>query len=510
LKKLLVTAALLAALCAGVALGWLLHPAPPPAEKGGAGRVEPPEPKPPAPRPTPRAPSAPRVDLRKLCLQLATVQEPEVDLAAMRKGLDGLQAAALGELKSAKDPAAKVAALNRALLADRQVTYISNKYWRDSTLAASVLRGRGNCLSTTTLYAVIGQRLGLPIRAVLVPGHALARYDDGKTRINIETTAGGKPLPDEHYQARHGWTTVDARVLGHGRSLTDAEFGAVLRQAAGRHLVLVDKPEVALRQLDLALKLWPNNPHLRLDRAGILLSAPGRREEALKEHRELLSKSESPEIRSRAGLNLAGDLQARGAHRRALALLRAVYRRAPKHLHNPVLSAMASSYRTLRRFDEAALAMELALSLDGDAEDFSGLAIFYKNAGKLEDAIRCLKISLAKNPESWNTRLILAGYLIRAGRKEEGWKVFATVKKPRVNLQFYHTNMAWFHGSAGKKKEFLRHLEAALKLARSPGILNYINTEVDFDRYRQDADFKALVERYRRKLAPRKDATVPR
>lgn len=164
---------------------------------------------------------------------------------------------------------------------------------------------------------------------------------------------------------------------------------------------------------------------------------------------------------------------------------------------------MASSYRTLRRFDEALVAQELATALEGDAEDYSGLAIFYKNAGKIEDAIRCLHLSLKMNPENWDTRLILAGYLIRAGRKDEGWAMFRTVKVPRTDHAHYQTNMAWFYASVGKKNDFLHHLDRALSLSQSPHILNYIRTEVDFDRYRGDADFQATVKRHRDRLLGR-------
>jgi tetratricopeptide (TPR) repeat protein len=456
-------------------------------------------------------PTAPRtIDLTELCLKLAPVQEPEVDVEKLRAGLKALEARARKALRDAKTPAEKIAALNKVLLGNRKVSYISNRYWRDSTLASSVLRGRGNCLSTTTLYVVIGQRLKLPIRAVPVPLHILARYDDGKTRINIETTAGGRPQPDERYRDRHGWTDADARVLRLGRSLTDRQFGACLYEYAAKHFQSVRKYKKALENADRALELWPNNPDLQLLRFGMLYEVPERRKQALAGYLKILRASRSPGVRTAALLALAGDFQVRGKHEAALGLLRSAYRSAPRFRQPAIFSSMASSYRTLRRFDEAALAMELATIKGGQAQDYTGLAIFYKNAGKLEDAIRCLRVSLRMNPENWNTRLILAGYLIRAGKKDAGWKTFAMVRKPRVNLQFFHNNMAWFYGSVGKKKEFLEHLGKALELARTPAILNYINTEVDFDRYRKDEDFKALLEKYRRKLAPEKRTAVPR
>jgi len=449
------------------------------------------------------AADAPAPDLGALCLKLAVVQEPEVDVAAMKKALDALVAACKARLGDVKEPAKVVAVLNAVLLKDRQVTYISNKYWRDSTLSASLLRGRGNCLSTTTLYVVIAQRLSLPIHAVVVPHHAFARYDDGKTRINIETTRQGATQTDEDYQERHPWYPRDEKFFGYNRSLSADAFAAVLHQYGGRHLLSTRRPQDALVQIQKAKALWPENLQIELDRLSVLRTGLGEQAKALEGYKTILATSKSLEGKTFALLGLAGILQDQSRHEQALSLLRQAYRITPRHLEQAILSSMASSYRTLRRFDEALVAQELSTVLGGEAEDFTGLAIFYKNANKLEDAIRCLRVAVKKNPESWNTRLILAGYLIRAGHDEEGWKMFATVKAPRVNMQFFHTNMTWFHGSVGKKKEFLEHLEKALALSKTPGILNYVKTEVDFDRYRDDKDFKALIEKHRQRLGGR-------
>lgn len=58
---------------------------------------------------------------------------------------------------------------------------------------------QGYCLSMSVLYLAIGERLGLPLHGVVVPGHFFVRYDDGRVRFNIETTSKGGNAPDEHY-----------------------------------------------------------------------------------------------------------------------------------------------------------------------------------------------------------------------------------------------------------------------------------------------------------------------
>ncbi|MFA5239348.1 MAG: tetratricopeptide repeat protein [Phycisphaerae bacterium] len=58
---------------------------------------------------------------------------------------------------------------------------------------------RGYCLSLSILYLSLGERLGLPLYGVVVPGHFFVRYDDGRVRFNIETTSKGGYADGEHY-----------------------------------------------------------------------------------------------------------------------------------------------------------------------------------------------------------------------------------------------------------------------------------------------------------------------
>jgi len=58
---------------------------------------------------------------------------------------------------------------------------------------------QGYCLSLSILYLAIGERLGISLYGVVVPGHFFVRYDDGNVRFNIETTSSGGTAIDEHY-----------------------------------------------------------------------------------------------------------------------------------------------------------------------------------------------------------------------------------------------------------------------------------------------------------------------
>jgi tetratricopeptide (TPR) repeat protein len=93
-----------------------------------------------------------------------------------------------------------VAVMNRYLFDELGFESISEASNPDDLFLHSVLdRKRGYCLSLSILYLSIGERLGMSLYGVVVPGHFFVRYDDGRVRFNIETTSKGGNAPDEHY-----------------------------------------------------------------------------------------------------------------------------------------------------------------------------------------------------------------------------------------------------------------------------------------------------------------------
>jgi len=454
-------------------------------------------PRPPAPPPA----QAEAVSVVEVAIEVNRLLEPQLDEVALRDAMLRLAERAMAELRGAAGEPEKLAALTRVLLTDRRVTYLSNVRWRDTLLAAPLLRRQGNCLATTTLYVVLGRMLELPIHGVLVPGHAFARLD-GASPVNIETTARGAAKPDAHYRRFFEFGDAEASDFGYGRSLSDREFAALLLGEGVSHLTSLGRAAEALALLERAEALWPGSLHLAFARAGLLYETPGRRDDALAFYQEIARAParHSPAARAAALLALAEHTHVVGDQAEALRLLGQAFELAPRNVRAQVLSVTAACHRALRDYATAALAQNLALRTWPEAGSLVGLAILYKNAGRLDDAIAALREALALNPEDWNARLVLAGYLLRAGREAEGWDLFATVQEPRVDKLLFHTNLAWFFASAGRRKELLHHLAQALALSTTPHILRYIATEADFDPYRADPEFEAVVERGRRRL----------
>lgn len=91
--------------------------------------------------------------------------------------------------------------------------------------------GGGNCVGLTAVYLAVGECLGLPLRAVQSPGHVFVRYDDGRIRFNVETTAGGElRMESDYWEISPELAVPEALRDGTSflRDLTTREFLAIV------------------------------------------------------------------------------------------------------------------------------------------------------------------------------------------------------------------------------------------------------------------------------------------
>lgn len=460
------------------------------------------------PRADPAVVQAPRTEsLLDRVIALNQVQEPELDRDAARKAFDALIEKARAALAGADAPRQKIEALNKVLLGDRKVSYLSNMYWRDATIAASLLRGQGNCLSTSTLYVLAGDALKLPIHMVLIPGHAFARWDDGKTRINIETTSGGRELPDEKYMAMSEAAPEDVRAFGWCESLDNDHFMAEMFRVSAAHRVGENRLEDALSLLDQAAKLAPNRSDMKLWRCQLMADITGRRTDARGKVLELLNTEQDlpPSVKTGAILCLAKDAAGQGDHQTERMYLLKAFAVAPKSGQDAVLQSLAFCHRALKDYRGAVRYMELAAALmkPGDPNNAGvlyNLAILQKNDGRLDDALASIRMALKINPESWNLQVIEAGYMVLKGDKDEGMKKFVEIKRPRGDVEFFEIMVTWFYAVYQDRAKFYSQFEKALSQARATHILEWIDQDVDLDVYRKDPEFKALVEKHAKRL----------
>jgi regulator of sirC expression with transglutaminase-like and TPR domain len=180
-------------------------------------------------------------------------------------------------------------------------------------LSSVLARKQGYCVGIAALYLSVAEALELPIHAVATPTHVLLRYDDGTTRINIETSNGGVSTPDEQYvsQQRIAPKSIRKGVFLNDLSTkqylaqvhnnlgviyserreyarADAEYDAALRldkrlpvarYNRGKNLIEQGDLEGAIRSFTKALRLHPNDTWA-LNNRGLADRQLGRTEKA--------------------------------------------------------------------------------------------------------------------------------------------------------------------------------------------------------------------------------------
>jgi hypothetical protein len=90
---------------------------------------------------------------------------------------------------------------------------------------SSVLHDRrGSCLGLGALYLAIGERIGVPLDGILLPGHFFVRTR-GPAAHNVELLRRGEAMPDDWYQKKYGpWPGPGS---AYDRPLTPTELAAV-------------------------------------------------------------------------------------------------------------------------------------------------------------------------------------------------------------------------------------------------------------------------------------------
>ncbi len=187
------------------------------------------------------APAASAAGDRTLMTHLTRLESHHAALCAPAQGPPDLSAAIdtlLSHLRSqpgiTEPGPTTVDALNRFVF-DRLGLRASHDLKDPCNLLPSRVleRKQGYCVGIATLFLVLAERLGLPIYAVATPSHVFLRYDDGTTRINIETFQQGAHIPDEQYVREH---RIPEESITRGvfmRNLTTDEFLAQVHNNLG-------------------------------------------------------------------------------------------------------------------------------------------------------------------------------------------------------------------------------------------------------------------------------------
>ena len=104
---------------------------------------------------------------------------------------------------------------------EREIHSTASRFFQ---LSSVIDQRRGNCLGLGALYLAIGERIGVPLDGVLLPGHFFVRTR-GTSRHNVELLRRGEAMPDGWYRTKYGpWPEAGSAYF---RPITVTELVAV-------------------------------------------------------------------------------------------------------------------------------------------------------------------------------------------------------------------------------------------------------------------------------------------
>ena len=285
----------------------------------------------------------------------------------------------------------------------------------------------GYCLGMSILYLSIGERLGLSLYGVVVPGHFFVRYDDGRVRFNIETTSKGGSAPDEHYIKKFKVPRLNGRGI-YLKNLSKIQTLGCFFNNLGNSYSDVGDIESALLAFERAVEINPTLSESRANLGNIYLKK-GQVAQAINEYLAALDINPND---AKTHNNLGNAYTQRGSLGYAvseytqsvrldpnfvdayknLALVYSKqerYGRAIAELKKALIlglqdagcySQLGDIYSQMEDYEQAVIHYKKALDIQQDyLEAHYGLAVCYSKLGMVEDEILQYKRILAIKPD---------------------------------------------------------------------------------------------------------------
>lgn len=286
-----------------------------------------------------------------------------------RRKIDNMSEAILAKLKEKHIPLdhRAINIINHYLFKELGFSSVDTAENPDDLFLHVVLEKKsGYCLSLSVLYLSIAERLGLPVYGVVVPGHFFVRYDDGKRRLNIETTSNGGSANDEHYLSKFS-PPNSPRTL-YMKNLTKKQTLGCFFNNLGNSYMKVGDTDKAFEVLLRAVQINPLLSEANMNLGNVYL------------------KKKMP-------------LQAVEQYEKALTIIS----NDAKAMNN-----LASAYMQLADYPRAESYYKTAMALDPEYIDvYRNLANAIQMQGRYEEAVGQLKAAVVLNPDDVNSFLLL-------------------------------------------------------------------------------------------------------
>jgi tetratricopeptide (TPR) repeat protein len=390
--------------------------------------------------------------------------------------------------KGAKMGVAAIPVINDYLFDELKFRTIDKADNPDDLFLHSVIdRKRGYCLSLSVLYLAIGERLGLPLYGVVVPGHFFVRYDDGQIRFNIEATSKGGVASDEDYIKKFN-VPKDNKTI-YITNLNKRQTLGCFFNNLGNVYNDVGNIDQAMAALQWAVYINPSLAESRMNLGNIYMQKD-RVDDAINEYQHAV-KINPDDYKTHCMLGSAylkrqwynnaldeftSTIRIEPNFVDAYRYLAATYRRLNRlpEARTAIVQALAytpkdaSLYRELgdiygqsENYAEAIPRYEKALSLDPDmAEAYLGLGCCYNKLGDFDREIDAYSKALVLNPNMPAALASLGNAYFAKGKFDEAIEQFnkGLVINPKDSRLYYNIGAAW-----SNKGEYQKAVPAYLK-----------------------------------------------
>lgn len=225
------------------------------------------------------------LDIAKSSLLIAKEVNAEINVKDYLECIDWYARMIKSRIQDNDGPETIVNIINDFLFNELGFTYVKTGNLEDLYLNDVIDRRKGNCVGMSILYLSIVERLQLPLFGVNVPEHIFIRYDDGETKINIETGHKGINLNDSFY-ITHSMERFDKTSIENGcylRNLSKTEVIANIFLNRSKISRTSGNLKEALNDCNISILLKPEDPGTYCNR-GVIYEKMGMITEAINDY----------------------------------------------------------------------------------------------------------------------------------------------------------------------------------------------------------------------------------
>ena len=253
---------------------------------------------------------------------------------------------------------------------------------------------KGYCLSLSMLYLAIGERLGLPLYGVVVPGHFFVRYQDMSITFNIETTSKGGTADDEHYIKE--FKVPESGTL-YMKSLNKLQTIGCFLNNLGTCYMEVEQHKKASETLEKSIEITPMLAESRTNLGNVYLKL-GNSDKAIREYKAAIDINPNS---GKAHGNLGNAFLQKNWPDDAIKEYKKALDLEPQSLESH--KGLANAYIEKNMYSMAMQTIRNAIKLSpNDADLYYLLGNTYGKFKDCDNAVRHYKTALQMNPKLTN------------------------------------------------------------------------------------------------------------